>query len=145
MDRQTYRLVSLITVFILVCGYLFLFSEGGVLERSRLKRSTRELSRKTSEIKGESGRLRSLLQQYEAGRVREEDLVNSGYLRENDTIVILRELDPAQRRIGGPEVFESDGTGYLIPYRIGWGIVSISVVVLLILLRPKRVTEEQGY
>lgn len=145
MDRQTYRLIILITVFVLVCGYLFLFSEGGLLERSRLKRSTLELSRKTSEIIAERTRLRALLQQYDAGRVRDEDLMNSGYLRDNDKIVILKEGQAAQQTIVDQGVFEPDSTGYLTPYRIGWGIISILVVVILILLRPKKLTEEQGY
>jgi hypothetical protein len=145
LDRQTYRLISLITVFVLVCGYLFLFSEGGVLERSRLNKSNRDLTRKTTEIIAQRARLRALLQHYDAGRVRDEDLINSGYLGDRDRIVILKEGRSEQEMMVHQGMFEPDGTGYLTPYRIGWGIISISVVVILVLLRPKRLTEEQGY
>ncbi len=143
MDRKTHRLAILISMFVLIGVYLFFLSEGGMIERSRLKQADRALSRTTVKIKADREILESILRDYDSGKVSGEDLINSGFLRDTDRVVLFKDA-LGSRRTADDELSVPDNGAAMRIYRIGWGIVTFSIIIILFLVRPKSAAENHG-
>jgi hypothetical protein len=127
LDRQTLRLLFVIAAFLLAGTYLFVLSEGGMLERIRLKQEIRAAIEGNGIIKSENDAFKD-----SNGGERtptHEDMINSGYVKTGDKILIIRDTvgQQATRRV--PETPEIDSA--LTVYRILWVIVTLSVFSVL--------------
>ena len=122
----------MVSIFVLSGVYLFVLSEGGVLERFRLKREIRSLMHENSSGKTENDRLRRTITADSDKKPSHEDLISSGFLKKNDKIIIIRDVQGQKERIS-TESIPGDEITSITLYRIVWGIVAVAVFVLLYL------------
>ncbi|HOO73442.1 MAG TPA: hypothetical protein PK926_16905 [Spirochaetota bacterium] len=142
MDERRNRFSSIVLLCVLSGIYLFVFSEGGVLERINLQRKNDGLLSGIRSLNEEKKRLESTLRDYEKGGKTGEDVLSAGFIRSGDQVVFLRNAVPGTGTAAKEKKDEASFTFEMIHYRILWVVLSLLIFFFHYSRRPHK---EDGF
>jgi len=132
------RVSLLIAAAVLVCVYCFLLGESGILQRFRFLEEKRLIEERITFLEERQRTLRLAYEEYREGRYRHGDAVMAGFIGSGEKIVFLRNL-PGRDRDDAPGGAASRRLGVELKHlRILWGLVSVTVLALIILKKKEK-------
>lgn len=140
MDRQHYRWVFFIIVFLLTSVYFFIFSDSGLLGRIALDKEKGRIASTIKALKSENKRLQHLLNNYRNGEYPDRDVADSGYVKNGGTILLFPDLKKS--RGGSQNAVPAGDASVPLPYlRITWIAIS-SIIVIVLILYGRKLSDE---
>jgi cell division protein FtsB len=136
------RAKIIIVVVILSGIYFFIFSKSGLLERIQQERRIKNLEKRIEVLKERNSTLVERLKKYrEHGS--DEDLHNSGFVRDGDTIIRFRGIGKDKPKGAQIEEEYSDFSIGLRYLRIGWLILATILIGALLYFGWKQRGREE--
>ena len=141
MIKQYYKLVVVLSILFLTGVYFLFLSDNGILERLRIKVRIERIEDEIENLKVRNIRLKDLYGKYKSGYQDEKDILHSGYMKKDDTLLLFKDNQNLKNGL----IEERDSAEYygagLKYLRIAWIILSMCVLAILFIKRPKKVDD----
>lgn len=121
------RFQSFIFIFVLFSIYIFVFSESGLLERTKLKNKFYTLNNNIDVLKLKNSKLYNTYKNYTRGIYTPDDFIKSGYIPSDG--IILNYRNDEQDKLNQPVIENGLFQVNLSHLRIIWIMISVMAAV----------------